>query len=128
VVTLGATQTLTNKTLSSPTVTGYTETVSAMGTVGGTATIPSLANGTVVTATLTASTATTFTMPATAAGKSFILLLHQAATTGGGSATFTGVIWPSTGAPTITSTAGDMDILTFISDGTSWYGAYSQGY
>ena len=127
VVGTTATQTLTNKTLTNPTVTDYVETVSAIGVVSSSSTL-SLSSGTVLTATLTASTACTFTMPTATAGKSFILLLKQAASTGGGSATFTGVKWTSGIAPTITSTAGRMDILTFISDGTNWYGSYVQGY
>jgi hypothetical protein len=105
----------------------YTETVTAVGTVITTSTL-SIAAGTVLTATLTASTACTFTMPTATAGKSFILLLKQAATTGNGTATFTSVKWNSAGAPTITATAGKMDILTFVADGTNWYGSYSQGY
>lgn len=105
----------------------YTETVTAVGTVTTTSTL-SIAAGTVLTATLTASTACTFTMPTATAGKSFILLLEQAATTGNGTATFTSVKWNSAGAPTITATAGKMDILTFVADGTNWYGSYSQGY
>jgi hypothetical protein len=105
----------------------YSETVVAIGTVT-TANTLSLATGTVQTATLTASTACTFTMPTATAGKSFILLLKQAATTGNGTATFTSVKWNSAGAPTITATAGKMDILTFVADGTNWYGSYSQGY
>ena len=105
----------------------YSETVVAIGTVMTTNTL-SLATGTVQTATLTASTACTFTMPTATAGKSFILLLKQAATTGNGTATFTSVKWNSAGAPTITATAGKMDILTFVSDGTNWYGSASQGY
>jgi hypothetical protein len=122
-----ATQTLTNKTLTNPTVTDYVETVNAIGTVTTTSTL-SLSSGTVLTATLTASTACTFTMPTATAGKSFILLLKQAATTGGGSATFTSVKWNALGAPTITTTAAKMDILTFVSDGTNWYGSFTQGY
>ena len=121
------TQTLTNKTLTNPTVNNYTEGVVSIGTVSSSSTL-SLTSGTVQTATLTASTACTFTMPTATAGKSFVLLLKQAATTGGGSATFTGVKWSSGGAPTITPAAGKMDILTFVSDGTNWYGSYSQGY
>lgn len=121
------TQTLTNKTLTNPTVNNYTEGVVAIGTVTSSNTL-SLTNGTVQTATLTASTACTFTMPTATAGKSFILLLKQAASTGGGSATFTGVKWNSLGAPTITTTAGKMDILTFVADGTNWYGSFIQGY
>ena len=62
------------------------------------------------------------------AGKSFVLLLKQAATTGNGTATFTSVKWGTAGAPTITATAGKMDILTFIADGTNWYGSIAQGY
>jgi len=105
----------------------YQEGVVAIGTVTTSNTL-SLANGTVQTATLTASTACTFTMPTATAGKSFILLLKQAAATGNGSATFTGVKFPTAGAPTITTTAGKMDILTFVADGTNWYGSYVQGY
>jgi hypothetical protein len=121
------TQTLTNKTLTNPTVNNYTEGVVAIGTVTTSNTL-SLTNGTVQTATLTASTACTFTMPTATAGKSFILILKQAASTGGGSATFTGVKFNVLGAPTVTTTAGKMDIFTFVADGTNWYGSYSQGY
>lgn len=127
VVTIAAAQGLTNKTLTNPTITGYTESVNAVGTVASSATL-SLAAGTVLTATLTASTACTFTMPAVGAGKSFVLMLKQAASTGGGSATFTGVKWGNLGAPTITAAAGKMDILSFFSDGINWYGSASQGF
>lgn len=126
-VNLGSSQTLTSKTLTNPTVTNYVESVVAIGTVTTTNTI-SLTSGTVQTATLTASTACTFTMPTNVAGKSFVLLLKQAAATGNGTATFTSVKWGASGAPTITATAGKMDILTFIADGTNWYGSIAQGY
>lgn len=117
----------TSPTVNNPTITNYVESVVAIGTVTTTNTL-SLTNGTVQTATLTASTACTFTMPTAIAGKSFILLLKQAATTGNGTATFTSVKWGTAGAPTITATAGKMDILTFVSDGTNWYGSIAQGY
>ena len=117
----------TSPTVNNPTVTNYVETVVAIGTVT-TANTLSLTNGTVQTATLTASTACTFTMPTATAGKSFVLLLKQAASTGNGTATFTSVKWGAAGAPTITATAGKMDILTFIADGTNWYGSIAQGY
>ena len=110
-----------------PTITNYVESVVAIGTVTSSNTI-ALTNGTVQTATLTASTACTFTMPTATAGKSFVLLLKQAASTGNGTATFTSVKWGTAGAPTITATAGKMDILTFIADGTNWYGSAAQGY
>lgn len=110
-----------------PTITNYVESVVEIGTVTSSNTI-ALTNGTVQTATLTASTACTFTMPTATAGKSFVLLLKQAASTGNGTATFTGVKFGTAGSPTITATAGKMDILTFIADGTNWYGSIAQGY
>jgi hypothetical protein len=105
----------------------YIEGVVAIGTVGATHTI-ALTNGTVQTATLTSATACTFTMPTATAGKSFILLLKQPASGTPTTATFTGVKYGTTGAPTITATLGKMDILTFVADGTNWYGSYIQGY
>ena len=126
-VTTTGTQTLTNKTLENPTVQNYVESVVAIGTVSSSHTL-ALTNGTVQTATLTASTACTFTMPTATAGKSFVLLLKQAASTGNGTATFTGVKFGTAGAPTITAAAGKMDILTFVADGTNWYGSIAQGY
>lgn len=106
----------------------YTEGVVAIGTVGTGTTVLSLTNGTVQTATLTASQATTFTMPTATAGKSFVMLLRQAAVTGNGTATFTGVKWSGGTAPTITATAGRMDILSFFADGTNWYGSFVQNF
>ena len=121
------TQGLTNKTLTNPTVTNYVESVVAIGTVTSAHTLV-LTSGTVQTATLTASTACTFTMPTATAGKSFILLLKQAASTGNGTATFTGVKYSAAGTPVVTATAGKMDIFSFVADGTNWYGNVTQGY
>ena len=123
-VTPSSTETLTNKTITNPTITNYVESVVAIGETGASKTI-SLTNGTVQTATLTGNC--TFTMPTATAGKSFILLLRQDAT-GNRTATFTGVKFNSAGAPTITATANRLDILTFVADGTNWYGSISQGY
>ena len=117
----------TSPTVNNPTITNYVESVVAIGTVSSSHTL-ALTNGTVQTATLTASTACTFTMPTASAGKSFILLLKQAASTGNGTATFTGVKFSGGTAPTITATAGKMDILTFTSDGTNWYGSFIQNF
>ena len=124
--TLAGTETFTNKTLTNPTVTNYVETLQAVGTVGSTSTL-ALTTGTVLTATLTASTPCTFTMPTATAGKSFILKLTQAAT-GMTTATFTGVKWPGGTAPTITATASAVDILSFVADGTNWYGTFAQAF
>jgi hypothetical protein len=66
-------------------------------------------------------------MPTATAGKSFILILTQAAT-GMTTATFTGVKYPGGTAPTITATASAVDILTFVANGTSWYGTYAQAF
>ena len=121
------TQGLTNKTLTNPTVTNYVESVVAIGTVTSAHTLV-LTSGTVQTATLTASTACTFTMPTATAGKSFILLLKQAASTGNGTATFTGVKYSAAGTPVVTATAVKMDIFSFVADGTNWYGNVTQGY
>jgi len=109
------------------TVKGVSETVNAIGTVTSSHTFD-ITTGTIQTATLTASTACTFTMPTATAGKSFMLLLKQAAATGNGTATFTGVKWPTAGAPTITAAAGKMDVLVFVADGVNWYGTYTQGF
>jgi hypothetical protein len=124
-VTPSSTETLTNKTITNPTITNYVESVVAIGETGTSKTI-SLTSGTVQTATLTGNC--TFTMPTATAGKSFILLLRQDAT-GNRTATFTpNVKFNSAGAPTITATANRLDILTFVADGTNWYGSISQGY
>lgn len=120
-------KTLTSPTITNPTITNYTESLFVIGTLTSSHTFD-LTNGTVQTATLTASTACTFTLPTAAAGKSFVLFLKQAAVTGNGTATFTGVKWGTAGAPTITAAAGKMDIISFMSDGTNWYGSITQGY
>jgi hypothetical protein len=42
---------------------------------------------------------------------------------------FTSVKWPSGTAPTLTTTASTgRDILTFVADGTNWYGTYAQAF
>ena len=123
---LDTTPTIATPVLTNPTVTNYVETLQAVGTVGASSTL-ALTNGTVLTATLTASTPCTFTMPTATAGKSFILILTQAAS-GMTTATFTSVKYPGGTAPTITATASAVDILTFVANGTSWFGTYAQAF
>jgi hypothetical protein len=106
----------TNGALTNPTVTNYVETAYTANT--STAITLNLANGTVQILTLTGSP--TITMPAAVAGKSFIIQLKTGA--GSYSVTWTTVKWPGGTAPTITSTASRMDIYSFFSDGTNWYG------
>lgn len=124
---LGTSPTIATPTISTPTINGYIEGNSDIGVVGASATL-SIASSTVITATLTSGTATTFTMPAVAAGKAFTLYLKQPASGGVGSATFTGVKWPSGGAPTVTGLNGVLDIFPFISDGVNWYGSSLQNF
>ena len=123
---LDTTPTIATPVLTNPTVTNYVETLQAVGTVGASSTL-ALTNGTVLTATLTASTPCTFTMPTATAGKSFILILTQAAS-GMTTATFTSVKFPGGSAPTITAPASAVDILTFVANGTSWFGTYAQAF
>ena len=115
----------TSPTIITSTLTGYTETVVAIGTVT-TAHTFVITTGTVQTATLTASTACTFTMPTATAGTSFILRLTQATSPGSGTATFTGVKFAGGTAPTITATASAVDIISFIAVGSTWYGSAIQ--
>lgn len=115
---------LTTPTLTNPTVTNYVETLFSANT--GTALTVDLANGTVQNLTLTGNA--TITMPAAVAGKSFIIMLKQDAT-GSRSVTWSTVFWPGNTAPTITGTASRMDMYSFFSDGTYWYGVVvSQNY
>jgi hypothetical protein len=107
------------------TLTGnYTESVVAIGSSGTTKTL-SLTSGTFQTVTLTGNC--TFTMPTATAGQSFSLIVSQDAT-GGRTATFTSVKWPAGTAPTITATASAVDILSFVSNGTFWYGTAVQAF
>ena len=123
--TLAGSETFTNKTLTNPTVTNYVETLYAIGNSSTAVTI-ALTNGTVQTVTLTGNC--TFTMPTATAGKSFILIVVQDGT-GSRTATFTSVKFAGGVAPTLTTTATTgRDILTFVADGTNWYGTYAQAF
>ena len=117
----------TSPTIGGPTINGYIEGNTNIGVVGASATL-SIASSTVLTATLTAGTQTTFTMPTAAAGKAFTLYLKQPASGAVGSAVFTGVKWQNGGAPIITELNGKLDILPFVSDGVNWYGSFAQNF
>ena len=111
-------QTISSSVLSNPTVTNYVETLYSANT--STAITVALTNGTVQLLTLTGNA--TITMPTAVAGKSFIIMLKQDAT-GSRTVTWTTVVWGGGTVPTITATASKMDIYSFFSDGTNWYGA-----
>jgi len=115
----------TSPTINNPTVTNYVESVVAIGNSGTSQTL-SLTNGTVQTVTMTGNC--TFTMPTATAGKSFILICTQDGT-GSRTAVFTSVKFPGGTAPTLTTTATTgVDILTFVANGTSWFGTYAQAF
>lgn len=117
---------LVGHTLNNSFIGAHTETPYNMGTVGAASTL-FIAVSNVITATLTTGVATVFTMPAPVAGKSFLLMLNQAAA-GGGSATFTGVKWAGGTAPVITAAGGKSDLISFVSSATGWYGTFIQNF
>jgi hypothetical protein len=81
----------------------------------------SIATGTLQILTLTGNC--TFTFPTPTAGQSFTIFLKQDAT-GGRTATWpASVQWPSSTAPTITSTISKGDKFVFTADGTYWWGS-----
>jgi len=121
----GAVVLQTTPSITTPVITGYTETAPAIAN-SSTAVTLSLSSGTVLSYTLTGNC--TFTMPTATSGTSFILKLIQDGT-GSRTATFTGVKWPSGTAPTITTTASTgLDILSFVCINSVWYGTYAQAF
>lgn len=107
-----------------PTITNYTETLLA---VSGSSLTVDLDNGTVQRITTTNNTSVT--LPASVAGKSFIVIVQYG---GAHSLTFTGgstLKWNSNVTPTATSISGRIDIFTFFQDGTNTYGSvFGQGF
>lgn len=101
----------------------FTESVVSVGSSGPTKTL-SISSGTVQTCTLTSNCV--FTMPSAVAGKSFSMFLNSGS--GNYTASFSGVLWSDSAPITVTTTANKVDILSFISDGTYWYGSFSQNY
>ena len=112
-------KTLTTATLTNPTITNYTETQYVPS--AGSAFTVNLANGTFQK--LTTNANVTITLPASAAGKSYALMVayggtHTVTWAGG-----TTIKWAGGAAPTATSTLNKFDIYTFVCDGTNTYGA-----
>lgn len=67
-----------------------------------------------------------FTFTAPAGTGNFLLVITQAAG-GAKTATWPGTVkWPNNGAaPTLSTGAGEIDIVSFFYDGTTYYGSYS---
>ena len=121
----GAVVLQTTPSITTPVITGYTETAPSIAN-SSTAVTLSLSSGTVLSYTLTGNC--TFTMPTATSGTSFIVKLVQDGT-GSRTATFTGVKWPAGTAPTITTTATTgLDILSFVCINSVWYGTYAQAF
>lgn len=106
-------------TIVNPTVTNYVETLFAP--AAGSSFTVTLSNGTVQRFTTNANT--TITLPASVAGKSFIVMVQYGGahtlTWSGGSA----LKWNAGITPTPTSSTGKIDIFTFFQDGTNTYGS-----
>lgn len=111
------TSSLATPTLTTPTINdGYIEEAHTANT--GTAITLSLANGSIQNLTLTG--ICTVTMPTPVLGQSFLMYLRTG--TGGYTVTWSTVKWAGGTAPTLTATASRMDMFSFFSDGTNWYG------
>jgi hypothetical protein len=105
--------------IANPTVTNYVETLYAP--AAGSSFTVSLSNGTVQRFTTNANT--TVTLPASVAGKSFVIIVQYGGTntlTWAGGSTLK---WSSGITPPPTSATGTIDIFTFFQDGTNTYGA-----
>jgi hypothetical protein len=110
---------ITNQALTNPTVTNYVETLFAP--AAGSSFTVALSDGTVQRFTTNANT--TITLPASVAGKSFVIIVQYGGahtlTWAGGST----LKWSSGVTPSPTSATGKIDIFTFFQDGTNTYGA-----
>jgi hypothetical protein len=122
--TIASNQLASNLNLTNPTITGYTEAAVNLGTFSGSYTF-NLANGTQYYGTLNGNAS--FTMPTAAAGKSFTVVLSTG-TGGFTSTTFSGVKWAGGSAPVFTGAANKWDVYSFTSNGTNWFGTFSQAY
>jgi len=112
-------------TLLNPTFTNYTETLYDAGT--GSAFTINLSNGTIQKFTTNANT--TLTLPASTAGKSFVVMVVYGAANALTWSSPSTLKWVGGTVPTATSVAGKIDIFSFFQDGTNTYGTvYGQNF
>jgi hypothetical protein len=112
-------------TLLNPTFTNYTETLYDAGT--GSAFTLNLSNGTIQKFTTNANM--TLTLPASTAGKSFVVIVVYGAVNTLTWSSPSTLKWVGGTTPTATSVAGKIDIFSFFQDGTNTYGTvYGQNF
>ncbi len=113
-----------DKGVTKPLLKDYSETINVIAATSVTSAID-VSLGNVVDMTLDNTPTLTFTNPApTGTGGSFTLILRQDAS-GSRTVTWPGSVrWAGGTAPTLTTTASKVDILTFVTmdEGTKWYG------
>ena len=85
------------------------------------------ANGPVQQVTINAAGPLVLTLSNPVTGGAYLLKIVQGATPG--TITFpVSVKWGAAGAPTLSNTTGNVDIINLFYDGTSYYGTYALGY
>ena len=117
----------TSPTIATPILTAPSETINAAGNTG-TAQTLTLANGNVITSTLTGNCTFTFSTTGLSSGAySFTLILANDATAGRTITWPASVKWPNATVPTRTTAASKTDVYTFFTTdgGTSWFGNLS---
>lgn len=122
-VTLTASQTLSNKTLTKPTVNGSTQAYTS-DTDGATVTFD-MAESNVHTVTLGGNR--TLAVSNTSTGQSFIIRLVQDGTGSRTVTWFSGISWAGGTAPTLTTTANKADWFGFITTGSGAYSGFIIG-
>jgi hypothetical protein len=90
-----------------------------------------VANGSTVSLTLTSATPATITLPTPVTGQSFDVFVKQPAsgtpTTVAWSAS-PSIRWAGGNPPVITAVLGKADLISFKTDGTTWFGSYVQNF
>jgi hypothetical protein len=90
-----------------------------------------VANGSTVSLTLTSATPATITLPTPVTGQSFDVFVKQPAsgtpTTVAWSAS-PSIKWAGGNPPVITAVLGKADLISFKTDGTTWFGSYVQNF